>query len=216
MTRAVRNALAEVIRAALPPAAGGTLDALARALAAEHPVEMSRVDAARLRPLVVTVSSSGGVARAALAPTLAAVRAEARERVRRGLAARRRLQRRRGGAGDGGPGDLAVTLRRAAALFDAGLYFEVHEELEVPWRHATGDTRHALQGLVQVAVALHHAEAGNVPSMHRLLDTARAKLAPYVPVWHGVALASLLQDVAAYEAAVRRRQAPRRPRLVVA
>ena len=41
---------------------------------------------------------------------------------------------------------------RAAALFDAGLYFEVHEVLEPHWMAADGPEREALQGLIQIAV----------------------------------------------------------------
>src|SRR5207245_9515456 len=43
-------------------------------------------------------------------------------------------------------------LDAAAALFDAPLYFEVHELLEPPWREADGDERGALRAQVQVAV----------------------------------------------------------------
>src|SRR5207302_4519898 len=43
-------------------------------------------------------------------------------------------------------GSLAEALDAAATLFDASLFFEVHELLEAFWRDARGDDREALQG----------------------------------------------------------------------
>ncbi|HEY2386892.1 MAG TPA: DUF309 domain-containing protein [Candidatus Binatia bacterium] len=218
MNRTVRNALAEIIRGGLHPPASGApgapdaLDFLARVLASEHPVEMPRTAAAILGDLVTASPAGGARVHLVATPAVAAARAEAQERVRRGRDARRRLRRRATPAAT----PLAATLRRAAALFDARLYFEVHEELEIPWRGATGDTRRALQGLVQVAVGLHHDEAGNRESMRRLFASGRAKLEPYAPRWRGVDLAALLRDVDAYEAARERGGSPVPPRLVVA
>ena len=51
---------------------------------------------------------------------------------------------------------LESTLHAAALLFDAGLYFEVHELLEPRWLGADGRDRTALQGLIQVAVVRAH------------------------------------------------------------
>src|SRR5262249_39742580 len=57
---------------------------------------------------------------------------------------------------------LESALDAAAVLFDAGLYFEVHELLESYWLRAEGSDRIALQGLIQVAVGLEHLVNGNV------------------------------------------------------
>jgi len=40
----------------------------------------------------------------------------------------------------------------AARLYEAALYFEVHEWLEPHWVTACGPTRETLQGLIQTAV----------------------------------------------------------------
>ena len=71
------------------------------------------------------------------------------------------------------PGRLA----RAACLADAGLYFEVHELLEPVWMGAEGPERIALQGLIQVAVGLHHAQNGNRDGTLSLLEEGLSKLA---------------------------------------
>jgi hypothetical protein len=60
-------------------------------------------------------------------------------------------------------------LDQAADLFDARLYFEVHELLEPYWFKAEGAAREALQGLIQVAVAFHHLANGNVKGARMLL-----------------------------------------------
>lgn len=72
--------------------------------------------------------------------------------------------------------DLCQTLAAAAALFDAGLYFEVHEVLEPRWIAAGGEEREALQGLIQVAVAWQHLANGNPAGARSLLLEGGARL----------------------------------------
>jgi hypothetical protein len=72
------------------------------------------------------------------------------------------------------PRDTA--LARAARLADRGLHFEVHELLEPLWLSAEGQERIALQGLIQAAVALHHAANGNRDGALSLATEALAKL----------------------------------------
>jgi len=68
-------------------------------------------------------------------------------------------------------------LRRAAALANHGLFFEVHELLEPAWFRAGDPARTALQGLIQVAVAFHHLENGNREGARSLLAEGVAKVA---------------------------------------
>jgi hypothetical protein len=65
---------------------------------------------------------------------------------------------------------LAEALGQAAALFDAGLGFEVHELLEHHWARAGGDQRNALQGLIQIAVGYQHLANGNLLGARALLE----------------------------------------------
>src|SRR5687767_2640577 len=71
---------------------------------------------------------------------------------------------------------LEMTLGQAALLFDARLYFEVHELLEPFWLRAAGRERETLQGLIQVAVGFHHLANGNGPGARALLHDGAAKL----------------------------------------
>jgi uncharacterized protein len=72
---------------------------------------------------------------------------------------------------------LAETLDAAAALFDVGLFFEVHELLEPCWFRAVGREREALQGLIQVAVGFQHLVNGNRRGALALLHDGAAKAA---------------------------------------
>jgi uncharacterized protein len=74
------------------------------------------------------------------------------------------------------PPSLDEALEAAAALFDAGLYFEVHELLEPHWVGAAGAERQALQGLIQVAVAFQHLANGNLEGARSLLVDGSARL----------------------------------------
>jgi hypothetical protein len=66
-------------------------------------------------------------------------------------------------------GSLDETLEAAATLFDAGLYFEVHEALEPRWMSARGAEREGLQGLIQIAVGYQHLANGNLAGARSLL-----------------------------------------------
>lgn len=64
---------------------------------------------------------------------------------------------------------LDGALEAAALLFDADLFFEAHEVLEPHWQRASGDTREALQGLIQIAVGYQHLVNGNARGARSLL-----------------------------------------------
>ena len=70
---------------------------------------------------------------------------------------------------------LAESLNRAADLFDARLFFEVHELLEPYWMRAEGATREALQGLIQIAVGFQHLANDNVDGARMLLEEGSEK-----------------------------------------
>ena len=71
---------------------------------------------------------------------------------------------------------LAEALEQAAALFDAGLGFEVHELLERHWVRARGAERSALQGLIQIAVGYQHLANGNRVGAQALLEEGSARV----------------------------------------
>jgi len=71
---------------------------------------------------------------------------------------------------------LDDVLEIAARLYEAGLYFEVHEWLEPYWMTASGITRETLQGLIQTAVGWQHLANDNVSGARSLLTEGAARL----------------------------------------
>jgi predicted metal-dependent hydrolase len=53
------------------------------------------------------------------------------------------------------PRGLQHELDRADELAAAGRFFDAHEELELAWKTADGETKVLLQGLIQLAAGLH-------------------------------------------------------------
>jgi uncharacterized protein len=81
--------------------------------------------------------------------------------------------------------------RRGLALFNQESFFDAHEVLEDVWRPAPEPERKFLQGLIQVAVALHHHSRGNLVGCRSLLARAHRNLSLYPEEHQGVDLASL-------------------------
>jgi hypothetical protein len=131
----------------------------------------------------------------------AADRQAAAERAARALHVVERYWQAEGGRRDADAVERALT--QAACLFEAGLFFEVHEILEAVWRTLEGEPRRFIQGLIQIAVAFHHLEAGNAAGARTLFAEGRAKIAPHVPEYRGVAVAELLADLEPWEHAAR-------------
>jgi uncharacterized protein len=61
-------------------------------------------------------------------------------------------------------------------LFNQRRYFDAHEVWEDVWREAHGGRKRVLQGLIQVAVALHHFTRENRRGAASLLARAEPKL----------------------------------------
>ena len=61
-------------------------------------------------------------------------------------------------------------------------FFEAHETWEELWTDYSGPARKFYQGLIQVAVALHHFGNGNIRGAKKLYLSSSAYLEPYRPV----------------------------------
>ena len=75
--------------------------------------------------------------------------------------------------------------------FNRGEYFAAHERWEEAWLEATGPTRTWLQGLVQLAAALHKLDGGRADLACSLLEKALAKLADAPSQLDGLAMTTL-------------------------
>ena len=68
---------------------------------------------------------------------------------------------------------------RGLEMFNCAEFYEAHELLEDVWRGETGQNKLFLQGLIQVAVALHHHSTGNLAGARSLLARASRNLTSY-------------------------------------
>ena len=61
-------------------------------------------------------------------------------------------------------------------LFNQGRFFECHEAWEEIWKRSRGEAKLFYQGLIQAAVAILHAERGNLEGARSPYEKASAKL----------------------------------------
>src|SRR5256885_16896140 len=88
-----------------------------------------------------------------------------------------------------------VALIPGIRLFNKEEFFEAHEALEDVWRAAPASEKKFLQGLIQVAVALHHHSRGNVVGARSLLERATRNLSLYPESFGGVNIVGLLCEL---------------------
>lgn len=70
--------------------------------------------------------------------------------------------------------------------FNLGEYFEAHEVWEDFWIEVNDERKGFLLGLIQAAVALHHARRGNARGARSLHRRMRANLEAYRPRYLGL------------------------------
>ena len=86
--------------------------------------------------------------------------------------------------------------RRSQAGFQQQ-FFEAHEHWESAWLRAETDRKDFLQGLIQVAGAMHHARRGNQRGTLSLLRKALPRLRGQMP-WAGISVDLVREDVVAW------------------
>ena len=76
-------------------------------------------------------------------------------------------------------------------------FFEAHEVWEDLWKDVEGEPRKFYQGLIQVAVCLHHFGNGNIRGAKKLYHSSRAYLEAYGARYAGLDIARLLSQLEA-------------------
>lgn len=105
-------------------------------------------------------------------------------------------------------------LAQGAALFNNGEYFACHELWEEVWKRSAGDTRRTLQGLIQAAVALLHAERGNHRGAMSVYQKAMRNLATAPDDCMGLELRPFVSALEAFfDADQREENSARRPQI---
>jgi predicted metal-dependent hydrolase len=80
-------------------------------------------------------------------------------------------------------------------LFNQQQFFDAHEVLEDVWRDAPAAQKKFLQGLIQLAVALHHHSRGNTVGAVSLLKRAARNLEEEPRESRGIQVAELLHCI---------------------
>jgi predicted metal-dependent hydrolase len=82
------------------------------------------------------------------------------------------------------------------AHFNACDFFEAHETWEELWTEYRGPARRFYQGLIQVAVALHHFGNGNIRGARKVYESSLAYIDEYRPAYLGLDLEAFLAQYA--------------------
>ncbi|MGB8685258.1 MAG: DUF309 domain-containing protein [Candidatus Binatus sp.] len=80
-------------------------------------------------------------------------------------------------------------------LFNEGRFFECHEAWEEIWKRSDGAEKLFYQGLIQAAVAILHAQRGNLEGARSLYEKASTKLAPIPHEHMGLAVGELREEL---------------------
>lgn len=89
---------------------------------------------------------------------------------------------------------------RGLEFFNAGDYFEAHEELELAWRDERGPVRELYRGVLQIAVAYYHILRGNYPGAVKMFVKSRVWLGPFPDCCRGIDLRQFREDYGRVEA----------------
>src|ERR1700736_6871416 len=95
---------------------------------------------------------------------------------------------------------LSIFFKEGIDLFNEGKFFECHEAWEEVWKRSDGEAKLFYQGIIQAAVAILHAQRGNLTGAASLYSKASAKL-DYLPSEHmGLALGELRDGLQEFSA----------------
>jgi predicted metal-dependent hydrolase len=86
---------------------------------------------------------------------------------------------------------LSAFFEEGIDLFNEGKFFECHEAWEEVWKRSDGDAKLFYQGIIQAAVAILHAQRGNLSGAASLYGKASAKLDHFPSEHMGIALGEL-------------------------
>jgi predicted metal-dependent hydrolase len=88
-----------------------------------------------------------------------------------------------------------TALERGIRLFNEGQFFHAHEAWEDWWRETTPPEKRASQGMVQVAVAMHHSSRGNWEGARSVMKRALGNLEAAPDDFRGLDLSKLRADI---------------------
>jgi hypothetical protein len=108
--------------------------------------------------------------------------------------------------------EAARLFQKGLEQFNRGKFFEAHESWEVLWLAAAEPDKTFLQGIIQVAAALHHYRHDNLAGARSLLRRGLAKIEQFAADYRGVRLEPLRVTVRAWQQFIQGAK-PKRPPL---
>jgi predicted metal-dependent hydrolase len=101
-------------------------------------------------------------------------------------------------------GSLHPQAREGIRLFNAGKYFEAHEELEIAWKDERGKIRELYQGILEAGVTYLHIKRGNYRGAIKVFGRSMKWLRGWPASCRGIDVAQLREDLEAAIAQVER------------
>jgi predicted metal-dependent hydrolase len=80
-------------------------------------------------------------------------------------------------------------------LFEAGEYWQAHEELEVAWKEETGPVRELYRAILQTAVVYLHITRGNYEGAVKVYGRVQKWIQPWPDVCRGIEIGQLRRDL---------------------
>jgi predicted metal-dependent hydrolase len=93
-------------------------------------------------------------------------------------------------------GALHPQAKKGLELFNAGEYFEAHEELEAAWNAERGDAKNLYRGILQTAVVYLHITRGNYNGALKVYQRSLKWLADLPEICKGIHLGDLKKNAA--------------------
>lgn len=94
-------------------------------------------------------------------------------------------------------------LLEGIARFNRGEYHPCHEIVEALWRRTPGPVRDLYQGIIQLAIALHHTRNLNITGAAAMYEKSIAKLESFKPSCQGIDVAGMVAQARAAQSSVR-------------
>ncbi len=87
-------------------------------------------------------------------------------------------------------------------LINEGSYYAAHDALEDVWRGVHGWSKPFYQGMVQVAISLHHFSTGNLAGAQSVMAKCRKNLGEFPESFCGVDVRDLAAQLEAWQRAM--------------
>ena len=92
-------------------------------------------------------------------------------------------------------GQLHPRARQGIQLFNQGLYFEAHEELEIAWREEAGRIKELYQGILEAGVTYLHVRRQNLAGAIKVYGRSMRWLQEWPDMCRGAHIGQLRRDL---------------------